>query len=76
MQTNSLSLHDNQETLHDREHATATKRMCVREREKERRGATERRQWRQNKREREKRGHKGNEVAEENYFLLFWMKTE
>jgi hypothetical protein len=61
--------------LHDREHATATKRKCARERE--RRGATESTQWRQNKREREKRGgHNGNEEAEENYFLLFWMKTE
>jgi hypothetical protein len=28
------------------------------------------------KREREEGGQKGNEEAEENYFLLFWMKTE
>ncbi len=54
MQTNSLSLHDNQEMLHDREQATATKRKCARERK--RRGATESTQWLQNKREREKRG--------------------
>jgi len=57
MQTNSLSLHDNQEMLHDREQATATKRKCARERE--RRGATESTQWRQNKREREEGGAKG-----------------
>jgi hypothetical protein len=75
MQTNSLSLHDNQEMLHDREHTTATKRKCARERERE-----EERQRARNgdkAKENERReGHKGNEEAEENYFLLFWMKTE
>ncbi len=65
--------------LHDREHAKATKRKCAGERETE---TEEERQRARNgdktkEREREERGgHEGNEEAEENYFLLFWMKTE
>jgi hypothetical protein len=64
-----------------------TKKCCMTESKQRRQNESAREREREEERqrarngdktkERERRGgRKGNEEAEENYFLLFWMKTE
>jgi len=59
MQTNSLSLHDNQEMLHHREHAKATKRKRAEERETETEEERQRARNGDKTKERERRGGGG-----------------
>ncbi len=73
MQTKSLSLHDNQEMLHDREHATAKKRKCAREREERQRARngdkTKEREKRVAERERRSRRELFPLVLDENWMM-------